>query len=267
MPQEFINNHEMYYEVHGTGDPVFCSGGWGTFCHGGERHLPPGLTDRYRVVIFDHRGLESSGDDASVPATTGLYAEDVIGLAEHLGIEHAHMVGIVGIGACIFQEVALRKPELVRSLVNTGCWARPDDFFLTQIGMWLEVHEQIGFAAFQRLVVMEAFPAEFFLEKRDRLLGPEGGWKDLNGNIELHRRLTEASSTHNTLDRLGEITAPTLVAHNAMDFLTGPRLTLPVEQGIPGARGYTFAKASHVITDRKERAEFAELLLGFLAEH
>ncbi len=267
MPQEYINDHDMHYEVHGTGDPVFCSGGWGTFCHGEERHLPTGLTDRYSVVIFDHRGLGSSGDDVSAPATTGLYAEDVIALAHHLGIEHAHMVGIVGIGACIFQEVALRKPGLVRSLVNTGCWARPDEFFLTQMGMWLEVHEKLGFAAFQRLVVMEAFPAEFFLKRRDRLLGPEGGWKDLNGNIQLHRRLTEAAGAHDTLERLGEIKAPTLVAHNAMDFLTGPRLTLPVEQGIPGAESYTFANASHVITDREERAEFAELLLNFLARH
>ena len=264
MPQAHINNHEMYYEIHGSGEPVLCSGGWGTFCHGARRHLPAGLTERYRVVIFDHRGLGSSSDDASVPATTGLYAEDVIGLAAHLKIEHAHLVGI---GACIFQEVALRKPELVRSLVNTGCWARPDDFFLVQMRTWLEVHEKIGFEAFQRLVVMEAFPAEFFIEKRDRLLGPQGGWKDLNGHIGLHRRLTEAASTHDTLDRLGEITAPTLVVHNAMDFLTGPRLTLPVEQGIPGAQGHTFANASHVITDRKERAEFAQLLLGFLAEH
>lgn len=266
MPLVNINNHDMYYEVHGTGDPVFCSGGWGTFCHGEERHLPSGLIDRYSVVIFDHRGLGQSGDNDAVPATTGLYADDVIGLADHLGIERAHLVGIVGIGACIFQEVALRKPDLARSMVNTGCWAQADDFFRTQLKMWLDVHEQLGFDAFQRLVVMEAFPADFFMQRRDRLLGPDGGWKDLNGNIPLQRRLTQAGLSHDTLDRLGEIKAPTLVAHNAMDFITGPRLTLPVEQRIPGARGHTFAKASHVMTDRDERTFFAEMLLDFLAE-
>ena len=52
-----------------------------------------------------------------------------------------------------------------------------------------------------------------------------------------------------------------------MDLRKGPRLTLPGEQGIPGRQGDTFTKASHVISDRKERVEFAQLLLGFLAQH
>ena len=36
MPIATINNHEMYYEVHGEGDPLVCAGDWGTFCHDEE---------------------------------------------------------------------------------------------------------------------------------------------------------------------------------------------------------------------------------------
>ena len=37
-----LNNHEMYYEIHGSGPPAICMGGWGTFCHGGEnRDISP----------------------------------------------------------------------------------------------------------------------------------------------------------------------------------------------------------------------------------
>ena len=31
MPIETINNHQMYYEVHGSGPPLVCMGGWGTY--------------------------------------------------------------------------------------------------------------------------------------------------------------------------------------------------------------------------------------------
>ena len=47
MPSININNHEMYYEIHGEGDPAVCMGGWGTFCHGNEGLLARGLTDKY----------------------------------------------------------------------------------------------------------------------------------------------------------------------------------------------------------------------------
>lgn len=271
MPLEKINNHDMHYEVHGSGPPIIVSGGWGTFCHGEERHMPAGLLDNHTVVIFDHRGLASSGDDMSVPATTQMYADDVIALANHLGIERAHLVGIVGIGACIFQEVALKKPELVRSMVNTGTWAETDRFFDIQINQWLTIHREIGFEAFQRTVVMEAFDPEFLMAKEDRLLGPNGGWKELRNNITAQQRLTEAAEAHNTTGRLADITCPTLIVHNGRDRLTGPRLTMPVEQGIRAGNAvveaHNMPDAEHVLTRSEDRTRMAELLLDFLARH
>ena len=178
---------------------MICSGGWGTYCHGGERHLPRGLTDRYQVIIFDHRGLGQSNDDTSIPATTSLFADDVIALLEHLGIEQAHFVGIIGIGACIFQQVAIHRPDLVRSLVNTGTWAKVDAFFRDQLKLWLEVHRSAGFDAFQQMVVLAAFSAEFYEMNGAKLLGPQGSWSDLRDNISAHARFTEAALSHDNL--------------------------------------------------------------------
>ena len=53
MPIANINNHAMYYEVLGQGEPVLCMGGWGTFCHDNHEQLARGLTDRYQVIVFD----------------------------------------------------------------------------------------------------------------------------------------------------------------------------------------------------------------------
>ncbi|MCX7052357.1 MAG: alpha/beta hydrolase, partial [Proteobacteria bacterium] len=86
MPLAHINGHDMYYEVLGSGEPVLCMGGWGTFCHENHHHLARGLTDRWQVILFDYRGIRDSGDDLSVPSTMALHADDAIGLLDHLGL-------------------------------------------------------------------------------------------------------------------------------------------------------------------------------------
>ena len=267
MPVKLINNHQMYYEIHGEGEPVICSGGWGTFCHGNVEHLPRGLTDRFTVIIFDHRGIGQSDDDLSVPSTTRLYADDVISLMDILGIDNAHLVGIIGIGACIFQEVAIARPDLVKTMVNTGTWARPDKKFFDQLSLWLEVHKIMGFEAFQKMVTMEGFNPDFYAENKAKLIGPNGAWSDLKGNFVTHQRLTEAGLSHDSLDRLSLIKAPTLVMHNGLDFITAPRLTMPVEQQIPRAEGYWMRDAAHVVTGKEARIEFCNVLLGFLEKY
>lgn len=264
---EKINNHQMYWEEHGEGEPVFLSGGWGSFCHGGERHLPAGLTERYRVIIYDHRGLGQSDDREDVPSTTELLADDVIGLADHLGIERAHFVGIVGIGACIFQQVALRQPDLVRSLINSGAWAKVDATLATQLELWLEIHEKAGFNAFQKAVVLASFRPDYVAARMHRLLGPNGGWRELRDNISAHRRFTEAALTHDTLARLPEIKAPSLVFHNGMDQITAPCFTRAIQRGIPGAEGIELPQAAHVVTGRDAKASFDRQILEFLERH
>jgi pimeloyl-ACP methyl ester carboxylesterase len=266
MPIAHLNGHDMYFEMHGEGDAVVCSGGWGTFCHGNERHLPAGLTDRYRVVIFDHRGLCESTDHPGVTASTALYAADVAALLDHLQIDRAHMLGIAGIGSCLGQELAITWPDRVRSLIMSGTWARADDYFRAQLELWRRMHREMGFAAFQQEIVLAAYDPAFYVRYRDRLLGSRGGWSELRENYQAHDRLTDAALDHDTVDRLARIRAPSLVFHAGRDMLTAPRLSLPVEQGIPGARGWMMAESAHVVTDRGSREAFARRILDFLGD-
>jgi 3-oxoadipate enol-lactonase len=145
MPIARINGHTMYYEVLGHGDPVLCMGGWGTFCHDNHGQLARGLTDRYQVVIFDYRGIRDSDDDLSVPSTMELHAGDAIGLLDHLGLRAVHLVGLVGMGACVCQEIAIRRPDLARSMLNMGAWCEVDDFLRDQLEMFRWIHRDLGF--------------------------------------------------------------------------------------------------------------------------
>ncbi|MEJ2603169.1 MAG: alpha/beta hydrolase [Gammaproteobacteria bacterium] len=267
MPIADINNHRMYYEIHGDGPPAICMGGWGTYCHGGERHLARGLTDRYSVLIIDYRGIGESDDDEAVEPSMELYADDVIGLLDHLGWSDVHFVGLVGMGACISQVAAIKRPELVRSMVNMGAWARCDDFLADQLQLFSDVHRDSGFYAFQKFVTVMSFLPEYYNANKDRLLGPDGGWKELNGRQEAHARFVRACIAHDIADRLEEIRAPSLIIHAGQDIVTSPRTTLPLEQGIPNAQGVMMEDVAHVVAGKEQKIRFCDTLLSFLAEH
>lgn len=277
MPLVPINGHDMYYEIHGPdapggaadGEPglALCMGGWGTYCHGGQRHLARGLTDRYRVLIIDYRGIGESTDDPAEPPTMALHAADVIGLLDHLRWSRVHFVGLVGMGACIAQEVAIARPDLVRSMVNMGAWASVDPFLYGQLEMFRDIHRDSGFPAFQKHVCLMSFLPDYYNANREKLLGPQGPWSELNGRYPAHERLVAACLGHDVAARLGQIRVPTLVIHSGQDQVTGPRTTLPLEHGIPGAEGVLMSDVAHVVAGREQKAAFAQLLLGFLGRH
>lgn len=267
MPVAAINNHRMYYELHGSGEPLVCIGGWGTFCHGGTANLARGLTDRYQVLIVDYRGIGESEDDLSLEPSIELHAADMCALLDHLGWTNVRFVGLVGMGACIAQEVALARPDLVRAMVNMGCWVKMDPLLEDQLRMFVTVHREAGFLEFQRLVVMLSFLPEYYNRNAHKLLGPAGPWKELNGNLVTHERLVEACIGHDTADRLHRITAPTLVVHAGQDQVTSPRTTAPLEAGLPNATGVLLEDVAHVVAGKEQKIRFCAILFDFLARH
>jgi pimeloyl-ACP methyl ester carboxylesterase len=267
MPTKQINGHEMHYEIHGQGDPAICMGGWGTYCHGGEKHLARGLTDRYRVLIIDYRGIGESTDDLTRAPTMALHAGDVIGLLDHLGWSRVHFVGLVGMGACIAQEVAIERPDLVRSMVNMGAWASVDPFLYGQLEMFRDIHRDSGFLAFQKHVCLMSFLPDYYNANRERLLGLHGPWSELNRRYPAHERLVAACLSHEVAARLPRIRVPTLIVHSGQDQVTGPRTTLPLEHGIPNAEGVLMPDVAHVVAGREQKAAFSKLLLSFLERH
>ena len=267
MPVARINDHDMYYEVLGQGEPVLCMGGWGTFCHDNHHHLARGLTDRYQVIVFDYRGIGDSTDDPTVPSTMALHAADAIGLLDHLGLSNVHLVGLVGMGACVCQEIAIRRPDLARSMLNTGAWCEVDTFLRDQLEMFRWLHRDLGFEAFQKAVTLLSFTPEYYIANKDKLLGPQGGWKELDGRYPAHSRLIDACVGFESRSRLSAVRCPTLVIHAALDVVTSPRTTVPIEKAIPGAIGETWDDLAHVVAGKEQKIRFCNRLFDWLESH
>src|SRR5207244_10694599 len=91
----------------------------------------------YRCVAMDCRDTgESSYVDASY--TPADLAGDAAGVIEALGLAPCNVVGF-SLGGATGQELAIARPDLVRSLVLLSTWARSDGFFIAEMTNWQAV--------------------------------------------------------------------------------------------------------------------------------
>lgn len=122
MSYATIDEFEMYYECHGhAGDALVLLHGF-TGDVTDWRHQVEDLAREHRLLAMDHRGHGRSGAPPDRTSyTIERMAEDVLLLADCLGLERFHLVGH-SMGGFIAQEIALRMPERLLSLVleDTG---------------------------------------------------------------------------------------------------------------------------------------------------
>ena len=258
-----IDGHQLWFEVHGQGPPALLMGGWGTFCHGGLNAAPREILSTRTVITFDYPGIGKSDDSPNRAATTEQYASDAAKLLDHLGASDVDIVGLVGLGACVGQQLALQRPDLTRTLVMTGTWATTDPMFCDQLDGLRNCHVRAGFDAFQLLVASFSFTPEFYNANRDRLIGPDGAWGALRGRAEAHSRLVDACLSHDIIDQLHKIDCPTLVVHAGRDIITRPEMTRLLEDGIPHSTGVMWHEIAHVIAGKQQKVRFDEILRDF----
>jgi pimeloyl-ACP methyl ester carboxylesterase len=109
-----VNGLNMYYEIHGTGQPlVVLHGAYMTIETMGE--IVPSLAETRQVVAVELQGHGRTAD-VDRPLSYEQMADDVAALLRHLGIEQADVFGY-SMGGGVALQVAVRHPEVVRKLV------------------------------------------------------------------------------------------------------------------------------------------------------
>lgn len=223
--------------------------------------------DGYRVITYDLRGMGGS-ERGSGDMSVASLAADARGLLEVLEVGRAHVLGY-SLGSAIAQELTLAAPERVASLVLYCTWGRTDGFQRAMI---------TGLAHPWRTGDLEAALGALGVAFSPQLLdSPEFGalieqLLPLFPSTELQIRTCaeqwDADLAHDTLDRLGSITAPTLVIAGEQDLLTPPWHGRQVADAIPGSQHHLFTGpgSSHALgVERAE--EFVPMVRGFLGEH
>lgn len=94
----------LYYEEMGAGDPLLLISGNGRD-HRDWNKGRDDFTDRYRVIVSNHRGIGQSDKPSAPPYSIQGFAHDAIALLDHLGIaqrlaiSHPEHVGAVVLAA------------------------------------------------------------------------------------------------------------------------------------------------------------------------
>jgi 3-oxoadipate enol-lactonase len=224
MPTATINGLDLYFERAGTGPRLlFISG------TGGDLRVQPNvfaspLAKAFDLVAYDQRGLgRTSKPDA--PYSMAEYADDAAALMDHLGWTDALVVG-VSFGGMVAQELALRHPLKVRRLV-LACTSPGGEGGASFA--FHQIEHLKGEARARHLIPISdtrrdaawaaAHPDEYAAFVALAAAMP---YADEPGHaVGAHRQL-EARAAHDTWDRLGGITCPTLIAAGRYDGIALP---------------------------------------------
>ena len=116
-----INDIELYYELHGEGEPIIFSHGWLEDCSIWDSQVES-FAKNYAVILYDHRGHGRS-DKPRGDYSVQVLSNDLYSLVQKLKLEKATLVGfsLGGMAALIF---ALEHPGKVSKLVLVGTTAK-----------------------------------------------------------------------------------------------------------------------------------------------
>ena len=110
-----VNGLNMYYEVHGKGQPLVLLHGAFSAIGTSFGKILPQLAETRQVIAFE---LQAHGRTADMdrPLTSESMADDVAAAIQQLGLQRADIFGY-SMGAFVALNIVLRHPEAVRKLV------------------------------------------------------------------------------------------------------------------------------------------------------
>ncbi len=210
------------WQRHGSGEHLLLIHGLG-YARWGWEPVLPGLAERFDVIRFDNRGIGES-DAPPGPYTVVEMAGDAVQVLDEAGVERAHVVG-TSLGGMVAQELALAYPERVDRLVlacTTPGGAKAHPMPQVTVELMIEAATLEPAVALRRFVENALAPATV------------AAHPEVVDRIMAHRLATaqapaawaaqaSAGATFDAYDRLGGVTAPTLVQHGDEDVVVDPR--------------------------------------------
>jgi pimeloyl-ACP methyl ester carboxylesterase len=254
-----IRDTSLYVEVVGNGYPLALMHGGPGADHWSMSSFR-GLADQFRLVFYDHRcNGRSAGSPVSSMTWENLTA-DAEALRERLGFDRWAVLGH-SFGGQVALEYALRYPDSLSHLilVDTGgseWWPRDNaPRLLAGRGYRRSTVELVRRFYAGRIAPNEMLPAMlrfgrayYYRGRGLRQLARaalRGEWRTKVRPEALVQGGRELSDGWSVMDRLGEITVPTLVIAGRDDFLFPPEHQVALADGLADGRLHIVERAGH----------------------
>lgn len=255
-----INDIDLAYSDEGQGPPVI-------FLHAFPLNrtmwVPQvaGLSDRYRVVTIDLRGHGES-EAPMWRYTLDLFAEDVNGLLEHLGIAKAMFVGL-SMGGYILFALYRKYPALFQALVlaDTRATADTPDTKTARFSM-AQIAFRRGASSIAELMLPKLLsPAacEYRADLREHLRTIITG-NQVSGIVG---DLMAMEERPDSTSLLSTISVPTLVLAGEEDLASPPEEVESMANQIPGSTFVRIPQAGH-LSNMENPVAFNAAILSFL---
>jgi pimeloyl-ACP methyl ester carboxylesterase len=252
------DDYRLAYLEYGTGEPVvFIHGAVGDYRN--WVHQVEGLRRDYRVIALSLRASSPNALSRS-PASpaTGNWSDtdDVIELIEHLGAGPVHLIGHSS-GGAVALDVAVRRPDLLRSLVLEEPAAGLGELSPEMQSLLASVRDRIGRGDARTAV-------------RDFLSFASGDGFFDSQSAECQQIFVENAATlsigqpppDTTCEAAGTIQAPVLYLQGEIS----PQRDSPFEMCLPPHDTKTIRNASHGVHTDKPR-QFNRALRDFIGRH
>lgn len=235
------NGIAQFYRRAGDGPPVILIHALGLDHRLWDKQILH-LSAAFQVIAYDVRG-HGATDVPPGPYTLSEFADDLCGLLDALGIDRAHLVGI-SMGGMIAQELALRSPERVASLVLADTASEYNQEARRQFAERARIAEERGMGPLIEPTIERWFTAEFRRQRPDEVERIRSilAQAHPDGYAASCRAIARADLT----ERLVSINVPTLVLVGSEDTSTPPEMAIEIHEHIPGSRIQVIEGAAHL---------------------
>ena len=226
----------LHYEIHdGPADAatVILSAGLG----GSAAFWAPqmdALTERFRVILYDHRGTGRSDRSLKPDHSVAAMAQDIVAVLDATNTPKACVVGHAAGGNAGLQ-LALDHPDRLDKLVVVNGWSRPDPHVARCFAARTRLLEAFGPQAYVEAQSLFLYPPDWISENDAALKAQEPHHVAHFPRTDVMLARIKALLAFHIDDRLGDISHPVLVSASADDMLVPPRLALRLAAGLPNA--------------------------------
>ncbi len=246
-----VDDIELYYEVHGEGEPIIFSHGWMGECPVWNSQIEF-FSKKYKVIAYDHRGHGKS-DKPKANYSVETLSNDLYSLIQGLDLKKVTLVGhaMGGMTALTF---ALNHPDKVSKLVLVGTTAKQS--LSMRLSLWIMMHI-FSYESFIQIGINHNFSQPTEQTRKEAF----------NRAIKTPKPVAyeclKESKNYDIRDRVSEIKIPTLIIVGENDKSTPIEMSQYLNREIEGSKLKIIPQSKHIVMIDKPK-ELNEIIEEFI---